>query len=36
MQLTREQVDELELKEGQTVFVRPKADVKEFAGGRGA
>ena len=25
VQLTREQVDELELKEGQIVFVRPKA-----------
>ena len=25
MQLTREQVDDLELREGQIVFVRPKA-----------
>ncbi|MDP9189627.1 MAG: TOBE-like domain-containing protein [Actinomycetota bacterium] len=30
VQLTREQVDELELTEGQIVFVRPRT-VKEFA-----
>jgi sulfate transport system ATP-binding protein len=32
VQLTREQVDELELKEGQIVFVRPR-ETKSFADG---
>ncbi len=35
VQLTREQVDELELKEGQIVFVRPR-ETKSFASGDGS
>ncbi|MDP9228397.1 MAG: TOBE-like domain-containing protein [Actinomycetota bacterium] len=35
VQLTREQVDELDLKEGQTVFVRPRT-TRKFSGGSSA